>query len=272
MVRAAVGADAGRLIVRPLVDHLYDEAAWRAEVRNALASAVGRVALIGRAGADAWRDAFPDWAKVDVEPAEVFAPDDLRRRLFSDDPDALKDALPAAVLEQVRAHRTTDAFARAAEEWRHVEAYRRAWQVAPYPPTFVTADALVVCDSRVLLVERAGQPGRGLWALPGGFVDPHETTLAAAIREAGEETGLSAEALEGALKAREVFDAPDRSLRGRTITHAFRFDLPPGPLPAVAAADDAAQARWIPLAEVRRMRGRMFEDHYFILERLLGLA
>ncbi|MBC6982743.1 NUDIX domain-containing protein [Caulobacter sp. 17J80-11] len=272
MLRAAAGADAGRLSVRPVVDHLYNEDAWRAEVQTALAGPAGSVALIGREGADAWRDAFPKWAKVDLAPVEAPSADDLRRQLFSDDPEALKGVLPAAVLDLLHTHRTSDAFAYAAEEWRQLEAYRQAWSVAPYPPVFVTVDSVVVCDAHLLLVERAGQPGRGLWALPGGFLDPDETTLAAAVREVGEETGLAADMLEGALVGREVFDAPDRSLRERTVTHAFRFDLPPQPLPTVAGADDAAQARWIPLAEVRRMRGRMFEDHYFIVERLLGLA
>lgn len=274
MLRAAAGADAGRLIVRPVVDHLYVEDAWRAEMQDVLADLTpreGRIALLGRAGDD-WRDAFPQYARAEFEPVETPAAEELRAWLFAEDAEAVRPHLPATVFDLVRVWRGGEAFARARDEQRHLEAYRKAWSVAPYPPVFVTADPVVTCDGHVLLVERAGQPGRGLWALPGGFVDAHETTLAAAVREAGEETGLAPEALQGALTAREVFDAPDRSLRGRTITHAFRFDLPPGPLPRVAGGDDAAQARWMPLAEVRRMRGRMFEDHYFILERLFGFA
>jgi bifunctional NMN adenylyltransferase/nudix hydrolase len=59
-------------------------------------------------------------------------------------------------------------------------------------------------------------------------------------------------------------------MRGRTITHAFHFDFPTGPLPAVRGSDDAARAKWLPVAEVMGMRGQLFEDHYFILERFLG--
>lgn len=276
MLRAAAGTEAARLGVRPVVDHLYTEAAWIAAVQDAVAFAPAgegdRIALLGRGGADAWRRAFPQWEAADLAAVEAPSAAELRGWLFGGDDEALAAVLPPAVHELVRAHRTSAAFAHAAEEHACLEGYRRAWSVAPYPPSFVTADAVVVCAGHVLLVERAGQPGRGLWALPGGFVDPHETTLEAAVREAGEETGLPAEALAGALVAREVFDRPDRSLRERTVTHAFHFELPAGPPPKVAGADDAAQARWVPLAEARRMRPRMFEDHFFILERFLGLG
>jgi len=76
--------------------------------------------------------------------------------------------------------------------------------------------------------------------------------------------------LRGGLKDQAVFDDPDRSMRGRTITHGFHFDFPTGPLPAVRGSDDAARAKWLPVAEVMGMRGQLFEDHYFILERFLG--
>ena len=77
---------------------------------------------------------------------------------------------------------------------------------------------------------------------------------------------------EGSLKGRQVFDDPDRSQRGRTITHAFYFEFTSGDLPAVRGSDDAARARWVPLAEARRLREHLFEDHFFILEHFLGTA
>jgi len=46
---------------------------------------------------------------------------------------------------------------------------------------------------RYLLVRRAHDPGRGKWSFPGGFVDLEETAEEAALREAKEETGCTAE-------------------------------------------------------------------------------
>ncbi|MGE5388412.1 MAG: NUDIX domain-containing protein, partial [Hyphomicrobiales bacterium] len=170
--------------------------------------------------------------------------------------------------------RHTDAFRQTLDEFRHVENYRAAWSSAPYPPIFVTVDAAVAHSGHVLLVKRKAQPGKGLWALPGGFVGASETLFDACLRELREETRLKIPppVLRGNLRGEKVFDHPDRSLRGRTITHAFYFDFPSGNLPAVRGADDAARARWIPVSEVQSMRASLFEDHFFILEHFLGTS
>jgi 8-oxo-dGTP diphosphatase len=53
------------------------------------------------------------------------------------------------------------------------------------------AGAVVRDDrDRLLLVRRGTEPGRGLWSVPGGRVEPGETPAAAAVREVEEETGL----------------------------------------------------------------------------------
>ncbi|MFT2129843.1 NUDIX domain-containing protein, partial [Staphylococcus epidermidis] len=86
----------------------------------------------------------------------------------------------------------------------------------------------------------------------------------AAVRELEEETKikLPTATLKNAIRAREIFDDPNRSLRGRTITvaHLIRLD-DTKPLPKVKGSDDAAKAFWLPLHEARKNSEMWFEDH-----------
>ncbi|WP_078624130.1 NUDIX domain-containing protein [Streptomyces monomycini] len=97
----------------------------------------------------------------------------------------------------------------------------------------------------VLLIKRRWDPYAGRWALPGGHVDVHkgETSLAAAVRELKEETGVAVPA--GDLWQVGAYDALGRDPRGRYVTVAYTATLP-SPVPP-AAADDAVDARWWPL-------------------------
>lgn len=77
--------------------------------------------------------------------------------------------------------------------------------------------------------------------------------------------------LKGSIKQSKVYDDPHRSERGRTITHAFYIELERQPEPPkVKGCDDAARAQWVPLGELDPRK--MFEDHYFIVQDLVGMA
>jgi len=69
-----------------------------------------------------------------------------------------------------------------------------------------------------------------------------------------------------------VFDHPDRSLRGRVITHAHYFDLGSRRLPEVAGGDDAADARWVPIPQLRAMEDQFHDDHFHVLDAFLELT
>ena len=98
--------------------------------------------------------------------------------------------LPDPVRQQLAAYAESKEYAALRDEADFIAKYRGAWRTAPYPPTFVTVDAVVVQSGHVLLVERKAYPGKGLQALPGGFVRPDERLQDTCIRELREETRL----------------------------------------------------------------------------------
>jgi bifunctional NMN adenylyltransferase/nudix hydrolase len=78
--------------------------------------------------------------------------------------------------------------------------------------------------------------------------------------------------MRGALKANVVFDHPDRSQRGRTITHAFYFDIGQRERPEVQAGDDAARVEWVPIAQLASLEDQFHDDHFHMLDHFLDLT
>ena len=97
----------------------------------------------------------------------------------------------------------------------------------------VAVDGLVVVDGKLVAVRRGNDPFRGMPALPGGFIELGETTVAAVVREVREETGLETDVdrLVG------VFSDPRRDPRGHTISIAYALIAVGGKL---QAGSDAA--------------------------------
>ena len=119
-----------------------------------------------------------------------------------------------------------------------------------------------------MLVRRGKSHGKGLLALPGGFLNQDEKIVDGAIRELKEETAIkvSKEELHKNIACSHVFDSPFRSLRGRSISNAFLINLGDGALPKVKGLDDADKAFWLPLNEVLQRESEFFEDHFYIIQ------
>jgi len=110
-----------------------------------------------------------------------------------------------------------------------------------YPRPALTVDALVFSsDKKVLLIQRKNPPFKGLWALPGGFVDMDETPEAAVERELEEETGLKGITL----KQFHTYGALNRDPRHRTVSIVFIGEVGGSGNYIPSGMDDAVDAGW----------------------------
>ena len=286
MLRGDLSAsDNARLTVVPVRDY-YNETVWVRAVRQAVSQHTkpqAHIALVGhfKDASSSYLRSFPGWELLSLERQGSIDATTIREAFFDATPETLEAALaplrasiPAATHTALQALAASPAFAELQNERRTLQSYRAAWAGAPYPPVFVTVDAVVRCSDHVLLIRRAHAPGKGLLAVPGGFIEPRESLLQSCLRELTEEThcDVSAAALLRALRSIAVFDHPDRSQRGRTITHAHYFDLGEQSLPRVRADDDAAEAMWMPIAQLQAMEEELFEDHFHMLDHFLDIT
>ncbi len=255
-------------------DYFYTNNRWLSEVQRIIAEATDgieddQICHIGEKENDEW---FPQWDFFEMHNLDRMLHATRIRSLYFTHDVAYKNHLDAPVVEILENFKTTPAFKILKDEFDHIRSYRTAWDGAPFAPTFVTVDCVVIRSGHVLTVRRKGSPGRGLIALPGGFLNQKETILEGALRELKEETGIkvSKEELEKSITEQKVFDYPDRSLRGRTITHAFLIDLANGPLPVVKGMDDADKAWWMSLSDLATREAEFFEDHFHIISHFVN--
>lgn len=109
------------------------------------------------------------------------------------------------------------------------------------------AIAVVIHQGQALMVQRGKQPNAGLWGFPGGHVELGETGIEAAVRELHEETGVEATAV-GYLTCIDVIArAEDGAVQHHYLLAAVRCAYVSG---TPKAADDAADAAWVPVAAI----------------------
>jgi len=118
-----------------------------------------------------------------------------------------------------------------------------------YPHPAVTTDVVIFTirdkQLKLLLIMRAGEPYKGKWALPGGFVQLDEDLETAARRELAEETGVSGVYLEQLY----TFGAVDRDPRERVISVAY-YALIASDKVVLQAATDAEAVGWFSMDEL----------------------
>jgi len=291
-----------RLIVLPLNDHLYDIDGWLVEVQSLVTGAVRanepgwtdyppKIGLIGHAKdhTSFYLGLFPQWGdSINVgafTDKRLFNSTDVRDAFFKDpageevyDWSEILEGIPAATLRFLEEFHKTEHYQHMLEYHDYIRKYREDHAYRnpeiPYEATHTCVDACVTQSGHILLVERKHHPGKGLLAMPGGFLNRNETLKDAMFRELREETKLKVapRQLAGSVTNMDVFDDPHRSARGRILSHTYRIELEPvaSGLPKVRGSSDARHAMWVPLSELRSED--FFEDHYFIIQAMVGNA
>lgn len=261
-------------------DYLYNDNLWITAIQEKVASIVDEedeweVYLFGhkKDRSSFYLRLFPQWEFVETNIELPIDATKIRNLMFRQDKIGIKHDLPAPVYDIVYKFMDSSEFNGLHDDFHYLVDYhaKHSWQGVPYSPTFTTSDAVVIGMGHVLVIRR-GRYGKGTIAVPGGFLQEDKSLLGSALEELHEETGMSRDIIktfQATTHEEHVFDHPNRSLRGRIITHAFCFNLDKNPfiktLPRVKGNDDADKAWWMPLREVGQREDEFFEDHYHIL-------
>ncbi|MEL6520947.1 MAG: NUDIX domain-containing protein [Pseudomonadota bacterium] len=275
----------------PLVDTLYNDRAWATNVRTAVRLHLRSrgldpehttIALTGfeKDKSSQYLRWFPEWEMIPAAPTRhdgrIVNATDLREALFFPGTDPADEHFGPSQVATVRAWMAENegAVKQVQAEALFVKEYRQrvaaAEKIYGYPFPVNTADAVVIQSGHILMIKRQKEPGRGLWALPGGHIDSGETALEAVVRELYEEAGLDMPkgAMRSRLRHRQVFDHPERSERGWVRTEAFVFELQDREqMERVKSGSDAIDAKWVSITEITP--DTIFEDHFDIIQALV---
>lgn len=267
-------------------DYSYNDTMWINQVYRIISEYAGvpNASIYGylKDSSSEYLRWFPGVKLVNVEPLNygisILNATEIREKLYTrilelehvDFPDAQKELADISATFQIA---DVNQLIYLAHEFKFVQEYRKEFAGMKYPPTFVTTDAVVIQSGHILLVKRKENPGKGLWALPGGFLNANKDRylVDCAIRELYEETNIKVpeKVLRASIVETKAFDEVGRSTRGRTITHAFYIKLDDTcELPKVRAADDAEKAQWVPLSAVNPCE--LYEDHWDIITHFMN--
>lgn len=294
MIRLATNHNE-RILLTSVGDYPYNDNLWLAEVQRAVNEAIVlnekqhtvsytnkgfkdynyKIALAGmhKDASSFYLKKFPQYESIAVTPdmigSVVLSATEIRTKLFTGAFDTVKHLHPevqSLILGDMNAR--PDIWDRLRSDWEYELGYEAKWGKGPH----TTVDNAVIQAGHILLIQRGNEYGEGLYALPGGFVN-RERLLHAAVRELREETKLKVpeKVLFGSLKAVKVYDDPFRSNRSHIITHCHKYvleDVSAG-LPKVKGSDDAKWAGWVPISELKQMRGQFFEDHESLIQSIL---
>jgi bifunctional NMN adenylyltransferase/nudix hydrolase len=280
--------DNDRLILLPMRDYKYNDNHWITSVQNIVSNNSSYndndIYLVGHFKDDSsyYLNFFGGWHLETVPNYWGLNSTDIRYDFFLNNK-LDKNKIPKEVYDYLISwkEQNEERFNNVKEELQYIINYKKQWESCPYPPVFNTTDAVVVKSGHILLIKRGINPGKGKFALPGGFLGINDTHFKSCLRELKEETKIDVP--HGVLyhscddKEGKKFDHPRRDPRGRVVTTAYFFDLTEKksslrPLPKVKGSDDAAEAIWMPFNDVFHNEENFFSDHIHIIQHYISIG
>ena len=269
---------------------------WTDYVKNEVQKVhQGAITLIGsyKDASSFYLDLFPEWEQDFSPQIKGFSSSYYRDPYWEDGEISLE--LPKETQKFMENFKNTREYFDIRQFDRGNKNYQRNMKKIPFPVPFLTGDALVECNGHILLIRRNSECGNDQLALPGGFFESglkynpntqlFEMTESrdnnftdAAIREMSEEAGLSVngvvipkKTLVDSVVQEKIYSEADRSLRWRIITQVAHINLKMDTIPVAYAGSDAKEAIWMPISELRGKENEFFEDHFLIIDDLLGI-
>lgn len=255
-------------------DSAYNFNDWVMRVQKQVSTVAGkksRISLVGHFKDDSsyYLSYFPQW-RLEILPTQAhgISSTDIRNACFEGNLDSISKLVAPSVYNCLKEWLSSEHYNQLLEEYQFIKNYRQKWENSPVPPTFVTAEAVVLALGHVLIIKRKFNPGKGRFALPGGFVKQTETIEQTCLRELkdGTDIQIGHKELMGSIKMNHVFDHPTRDPRGRVITHAFMINLNVKDFPKISACDIASDALWHPLYKLEEIESNFFCDHSQIIK------
>lgn len=242
----------------PLNDYKYNDEQWISDVMFTVRNRfIFPVTLFGhQKEGNNYLKWFPEWEFRNIESNYMVNATQVRYNMF----ESRDKEMPQA--------------AQADYEYYIGEAAKFANYPFPETLNFNCADAVLVCQGKVLLIKRKFAPGQGSWALPGGFREAQETFLDCAIRELTEETNVRVpeKVLRGSIVTTHLFDDPKRSQGIPRNTLAVLIKIQPdadGKCPRANGQDDALETEWVPIIDALN-NYQLYDDHADIISKLTG--
>lgn len=270
-----------RIMIAPIRDHINDED-WAVDVQNSVHNmsclTVGKTPnehrLYGyfKDETSEYLNWFPQWTLRNVITKAKINGTDLRHSYFQGRGEWM-DRVSPSVAELMINFKKTDEAKSLFAEYEFNKDYRDNKRWADFPYIANTVDNVVIKNGHILVITRKLDPGKGKFALPGGFLKINQRAYDSAVAELYEETSIdvSKQLLKASVVDYFMEDDPNRGDRCRTITHVFYYNLKfKGPLPNVKPGDDAELALWLPLATLPELEDRFYDDHYQLIQRFVS--